>query len=283
MSQPSSLSTPDHVVEQVRDRYSRIATGETSGCGCACSGGETTVAESIGYSAADLSSLPDEANLGLGCGAPVGFLHLARGETVVDLGSGAGIDAFLAARAVGPTGRVIGVDMTPEMIDRAARRRFARLRQRRVPRGPPRALPLEDASVDAVTSNCVINLAPTRPSCSADRARAEAWRTGSRLGHRPRATAAGGPGQGCARLGRLRRRRGTHDLLRRLEAAGLTGVEVLRDVDFAASLAKASPAEADALLGRLGLTLADVHGVVHSITYRARKHVESRALSRDSR
>jgi SAM-dependent methyltransferase len=119
MSHPSSPSISHSIVDEVRDRYGRIATGETSGCGCACGGAETAISQSIGYSAAELSALPDEANLGLGCGAPIGFLHLAPGETVVDLGSGAGIDSFLAARAVGPTGRVIGVDMTPEMIERA--------------------------------------------------------------------------------------------------------------------------------------------------------------------
>jgi len=111
---------PDELVEKVRDRYGKIASGEISGCGCSCGGaGEAALSQEIGYSASDLAALPEEANLGLGCGAPLAHLALAPGETVLDLGSGAGIDAFLAARAVGPTGRVIGVDMTPEMLERA--------------------------------------------------------------------------------------------------------------------------------------------------------------------
>ncbi len=99
-------------VGEVRERYGRIASGEISGCGCGLGdGSEQTVALGIGYGADDLAGI-EEANLGLGCGAPIAALAPRTGETVLDLGSGAGIDAFLAARAVGAEGRVVGVDMT---------------------------------------------------------------------------------------------------------------------------------------------------------------------------
>src|SRR5258708_5456851 len=114
-------SDPTRIVEKVRERYGRIATGEESGC-CGPSTGTpdcqpaADAAFKVGYQDRDLESVPEGANLGLGCGAPVGVLNLKAGETVLDLGSGAGFDAFLAARQVGDTGRVIGVDMTLEMI-----------------------------------------------------------------------------------------------------------------------------------------------------------------------
>ncbi len=272
MSHPSSSSTPN-VVNHVRDRYGRIAAGEISGCGCACGGAET-VAEAMGYSPAELEALPEEANLGLGCGAPIGFLHLAAGETVLDLGSGAGIDAFLAAREVGPTGRVVGVDMTPEMLERArtaaVRHGYANVEFRE---GRLEKLPLEDASVDAVTSNCVINLVPEKAAVFREVARV--LKPGGRLVvsdivlERPLPEALAKDmlaWVGCVAGAELRT-----TYFGRLEAAGLTQVEILSDVDYAASLAKASPAEAEALLGPLGLSVDDVRGIVHSITYRARK------------
>ena len=120
----------DEVKTTVRERYGKIATSN-SGCGCAptcCSPSETaspktrdvkTISQGLGYSATDTSSVPEGANLGLGCGNPQAIAALKPGETVLDLGSGAGFDAFLAARAVGPKGFVIGVDMTPEMVSKA--------------------------------------------------------------------------------------------------------------------------------------------------------------------
>src|SRR5512138_1251317 len=274
MNDSTSPRPPERVVEEVRDRYGRIATGEIPGCGCACDGAEAAVSRSVGYSSADLSAVPDEANLGLGCGAPVESLHLSAGETVVDLGSGGGIDAFLAARAVRPGGRVIGVAMTPEMLDRAraaaARHGFRNVECRE---GGLEALPVEDASVDAVTSNCVINLVPEKTAVFREIARV--LRPGGRMvisdivldRRLPEALAKDVLAWvGCVAGAELRT-----TYFSRLEAAGLSDVEVLRDVDYAASLARASPEEADALLGRLGLTLGDILGAVRSITYRARK------------
>lgn len=151
------------LVSQVRERYGRIGSGRESGC-CGCtSDEETRVAERIGYAKRDVKSLPDGANLGLGCGAPIDQLLLQPGEVVLDLGSGGGLDAFLAARHVGAEGRVIGVDMTPEMIERATRNaRDAGLDQVEFRQGRLESLPVDDRSVDAVTSNCFINLVPDK-------------------------------------------------------------------------------------------------------------------------
>jgi SAM-dependent methyltransferase len=145
----------------VRDRYAGFVTKNQSCCGpstaCGCAPGEASL--NLGYGAQDLSAVPEGANLGLGCGNPVALAALKPGETVLDLGSGAGFDAFLAAKAVGPQGHVIGVDMTPEMIERAtalARKHGYGNVEFRL--GDIEALPVADASVDVIISNCVVNL-----------------------------------------------------------------------------------------------------------------------------
>lgn len=150
----------------VREKYGAIAEGKPSGAGC-CGGsgcGCDGVLEEIGYSEAQAAAIPEGANLGLGCGNPIAFAALVPGETVLDLGSGAGIDCFLAAREVGPTGRVIGVDMTPPMLEKAranaARGDFPQVEFRL---GEIEHLPVADATVDAIVSNCVINLSPDKP------------------------------------------------------------------------------------------------------------------------
>ncbi len=149
------------VREIVREAYGRIAQGQ-GGCGCSpscCEPDPATLARAIGYSMEELEAVPDEANLALGCGNPTALADLKEGEVVLDLGSGAGIDCFLAAARVGPNGRVIGVDMTPEMVGRArsiaARNGFNNVEFRL---GEIENLPVEDNSVDVVISNCVINL-----------------------------------------------------------------------------------------------------------------------------
>jgi len=165
----------DTVKQTVRERYSRIAE-QGGSCGCAptcCSPKETmgldehdadAVSRGLGYSAEEVGAVPEGANLGLGCGNPRAIAALKPGETVLDLGSGAGFDAFLAARAVGPAGRVIGVDMTPEMTSRArgnqAKGDYTNVEFRL---GEIESLPVADASVDVIISNCVINLSPDKP------------------------------------------------------------------------------------------------------------------------
>jgi arsenite methyltransferase len=143
------------IVEAVRERYSAIARGEVSGCGCSAPG---KVAEAIGYTEVDLA-IAQQANLGLGCGNPLALAEIKPGMTVLDLGSGAGFDAFLAWNRVGPTGRVIGVDMTDDMLERA-RENARQLGASNVEfrKGRIEHLPVEKSSVDLVISNCVINL-----------------------------------------------------------------------------------------------------------------------------
>ena len=137
------------------------AADAPASCGCGC--GAEAQARTLGYSEGDLAAAPEGANLGLGCGNPVAIAALRAGETVLDLGAGAGFDAFLAARAVGPSGRVIGVDMTPEMVAKARanakRSGFAQVEFRL---GEIEALPVADGIVDVVISNCVINLCPDK-------------------------------------------------------------------------------------------------------------------------
>lgn len=154
------------VRKAVRERYARAATADEGCCGPSCCGGGAdadTTAEALGYSAEALRALPDDANLGLGCGNPTAIASLRPGQTVLDLGSGAGIDCFLAAREVGPTGRVIGVDMTPEMISRARANAekggYANVEFRL---GEIEALPVADGTVDVIISNCVLNLSPDK-------------------------------------------------------------------------------------------------------------------------
>ncbi len=149
------------VLEIVKEKYGEVARGERSGCGC---GSTASVAAAIGYSKEDLE-IAGEANLGLGCGNPLALSGIQPGMTVLDLGSGAGFDAFLAWRRVGPTGKVIGVDMTDDMLARA-RENAQKLGATNVEfrKGNIETLPVESNSVDLVISNCVINLSPDKPA-----------------------------------------------------------------------------------------------------------------------
>lgn len=175
----------DDIRTAVRDRYGRLASSDSccgntekaasccsepaeseSCCGesassCGCSGGQKS--EAFGYSADELAELPEGADLALGCGNPTALAEIREGDTVVDLGSGGGIDCFLAGRRVGDSGKVIGVDMTPEMIDRARKNAadggFSQVEFRL---GEIENLPIADASANLVISNCVINLSPDK-------------------------------------------------------------------------------------------------------------------------
>jgi arsenite methyltransferase len=166
----------EQVREAVRDRYAQAAKAESSCCGSnasSCCGSSTATFEEIsarlGYTAEDLAAVPEGANLGLGCGNPQAIAELKVGETVVDLGSGAGFDCFLAARQVGPTGRVIGVDMTPQMIAKARENaRKAGFDHVEFRLGEIEYLPVADASADVIISNCVINLSPDKPAVFRD-------------------------------------------------------------------------------------------------------------------
>ncbi len=175
----------EFVRDTVREGYARIARAGEGGCGsaasCGCCGGEpvdaASLARTIGYSESELAALPAGANMGLSCGNPTAIAELQPGEVVLDLGSGGGFDVFLAGPKVGPTGRVIGVDMTPDMLGRA-RRNVPTYRERtglnnvEFRLGEIEHLPVADASVDVVISNCVINLSPDK---------AQVWREIARV------------------------------------------------------------------------------------------------------
>jgi len=155
----------ESLTEAVRTKYGAVAAGSLDNE----SKGVRQVAEAFGYSTEELNAIPSGANVGLSCGNPTAFASLKPGEVVVDLGCGGGLDVFLAAQKVGPAGKAIGVDMTPEMIDRA--RRNAQLGLDGTPYRNVEfhlatidKLPLPDASVDCVISNCVINLAEDKPA-----------------------------------------------------------------------------------------------------------------------
>lgn len=148
----------------VKDAYAKIAR-ENSSCGCQCGCKEVDpkdISRAIGYSETEMNVVP-EANLGLGCGNPTAFSEIKEGDTVLDLGSGAGFDSFLAAKKVGENGKVIGVDMTEEMINKA-KENAAKYNYKNVEfrLGDIEILPVDDSSVDVIISNCVINLAPDK-------------------------------------------------------------------------------------------------------------------------
>jgi arsenite methyltransferase len=152
----------DTTRDQVRTAYAKVAKG-AGGCSVGCCGNDGGGSLVLGYTEEDLATVPDGADLGLGCGNPQAIAALLPGETVLDLGSGAGFDCFLASKRVGAKGRVIGVDMTPEMVAKArdnARRVQSTNVEFRL--GEIERLPVADASVDAILSNCVINLSPDK-------------------------------------------------------------------------------------------------------------------------
>jgi SAM-dependent methyltransferase len=162
----------DQIRQAVRKTYGQIAQSNGAGCGCgtsACCGTEKnssakTASVNLGYSEDDVSSVPEGANMGLGCGNPQAIASLREGEVVLDLGSGGGFDCFLAAKAVGPKGHVIGVDMTSEMITKSRENaEKAGLDNVEFRLGEIESLPVADETVDVVMSNCVINLSPEKP------------------------------------------------------------------------------------------------------------------------
>lgn len=170
MSDPTSSHAPspsersaDEIRGLVQKSYGERARTSTSCCG---GGSAKRISEGLGYSPAALESVPEESNLGLGCGNPTAFASLREGDVVLDLGSGGGLDALLAAQDVGERGRVIGVDMTPEMLERSRVAAVKAGLARRVEfrEGTIEALPVASDTVDVILSNCVINLSPDKPA-----------------------------------------------------------------------------------------------------------------------
>ncbi len=183
MNKNDIANEPEAVRAAVREGYGKIASSSGSCCSTArsCCGSSPEASEGlakhIGYSSEDLAALPEGANMGLSCGNPNALAALQPGEVVLDLGSGGGFDVFIAGRKVGPSGRAIGVDMTPEMLAKS-RKNTAAFRERsglnnvEFRLGEIEHLPVADASVDAIISNCVINLSPDKP---------QVWREISRV------------------------------------------------------------------------------------------------------
>jgi len=269
-------TTPaDQIREQVRERYAEIARdgGVRPSAGC-CGPQPAQVAERIGYSPGDTTAVPEGANLGLGCGAPLAAAALQPGETVLDLGSGAGFDAFLAARAVGPTGRVIGVDMTDEMLGKArTNAERAGVSNVEFRKGYIEALPLEDASIDVVISNCVINLVPDKAAVYREVARV--LRPGGRMvisdvalnEPLPPVVAADAAAlTGCVAGAALR-----DQYLATIAAAGLDGIEIVSDKGFGSVILGMVPEPLLRKAEAAGLDVQRVADTVRSLTIRARK------------
>jgi len=263
----------DEVKKHVRARYAAAATAGSSCCGPApCCGTQTGPDKereslAVGYSAEDLSGVPAESNLGLGCGNPAALAGLKEGETVLDLGAGAGIDCFLAARKVGPTGRVIGVDMTPQMIDRArenVRKSGAANIEFRL--GEIESLPAADASIDVIISNCVINLSPEK-----DRVFREAFRVlkpGGRLlvsdivlsRPLPKALQESAAVYTACVAGAMLR----DDYLKEIEAAGFRRVEIVSETAFPAEAILTS-AQASQVVRELKVSRRELESAVGSV------------------
>jgi arsenite methyltransferase len=271
----------------VRERYGERAKVGTPCCGasrscCGPQGSQDSVSAAVGYSEEQLNAIPEGADLGLGCGNPTALASLKEGETVLDLGSGAGIDCFLAARAVGPSGRAIGVDMTAEMLDRARENaRANRIHNVEFRLGEIEHLPVADGAVDVVISNCVVNLSPDKPQVFREAFRA--LKPSGRmflsdivlLKALPEAVKTSIEAYvGCVAGASMKT-----DYLAAIEAAGFQDVEVLKEVP--ADAAFSDSAEPKILVDgqevdpeSLGLDREEVHqlaGTISSITVKAVK------------
>lgn len=252
----------------VRERYGAIARESTpQGCsGGSCCGGSSAekISSRIGYSSDEMKAVPEGANLGLGCGNPTALAAIGEGETVVDLGSGAGFDSFLAARRVGPAGKVIGVDMTPDMLSRArsnaAHNDYPNVEFRL---GEIEHLPIADGIADLVISNCVINLSSDKPSVFAEAFRV--LKAGGRLmvsdivlnGNLPESLVDNMEAYSACISGAIDQ----NLYLELIRKAGFIGVEVTSETGFTDTLISGSKTETDFI----------PDGVVDSIGVRAAK------------
>ena len=270
------VKNKEAVVGSVRGKYAAIALEGGSCCGASgCgTGGEEALTLDVGYSKTQLKALPEGANLGLGCGAPIDHLALQPGETVVDLGSGAGIDVFLAADSVGPTGRVIGIDMTPQMLERARRNASkAGVQNAEFREGRLENLPVASGTIDAITSNCVINLVPDKAVVFKEIARI--LKPSGRIVISDIILDKALPPEiekdiyayvGCI-SGAARR----EDYFAMIKDAGLGDIEILKDIDYGAVVIDHAPAEAERLAAKAGVDIESLRGSVRSVTFRARK------------
>ncbi len=256
------------VKKAIREGYARVVSQSGP---CCCGGGAgkaLSLSQQIGYSGDELEDVPEGANLGLGCGNPVALAGLKKGEVVLDLGSGAGLDCFLAARKVGAKGRVIGVDMTPEMIDRGRNNaRKGNYKNVEFRLGEIENLPVADSAVDIIISNCVINLAPDKK-----RVFAEAFRVlkpGGRLMVSDIVLLQELPAVikdsveayiGCVAGAMMK-----EQYLKTIKNAGFRQVKVVEEVSFPIEL-MAEDAAAQAILENLKMPMEAVKSIIQSVT-----------------
>ena len=263
----TSVQNEDNRIrEMVRDGYAGIAR-KAGSCCAGASENNATIAKRIGYTEEQVQAIPEGANLGLGCGNPLALAGVRPGETVLDLGSGAGFDALLAAQTVGPTGRVIGVDMTPEMIARAEENvRRIGLQNVEFRLGYIETLPVEDASVDVVISNCVINLSPRKAKVFQEAFRV--LRPKGRLAISDLVLTAPLPPKllqsteayvGCVAGAMLR-----DDYLTAIKDAGFSTVDVVAESGFG-GIIDLYGAEVQAALAKDGLTMRDAERIMESV------------------
>jgi arsenite methyltransferase len=263
----------EEIKKAVRSGYARIALQGGSCCGKTrtCCGGDGGLSEEVGrkvgYSEDELKTVPDGANLGLGCGNPVAIASLQDGETVLDLGSGAGFDCFLAAARVGANGRVIGVDMTPEMVAKAqenARKGSYANTEFRL--GEIENLPVEDNCVDVIISNCVINLSPDKQKVFKEAFRV--LKPGGRLMVSDIVLKTELPefirNSIIAYVGCLSGAVLKHEYLAGIEAAGFDDVQVLGETVFPMELIISDPT-AQAIAGLLGFSQDEACNLVESV------------------
>ena len=256
----------EEIKQAVKDRYGRVAAAAAGSC-CGGGGSAEALSRKVGYSQRELDAVPQGATLGLGCGNPVALASLREDEVVIDLGSGGGLDCFLAAARVGKAGRVIGVDMTPEMIDKArANARRGGYDNVEFRLGEIEDLPVADGSADAVISNCVVNLVPDKP-----RAFREAFRVlkpGGRLmisdivllrDLPPSVKSSLDAYVGCV-AGAMTR----SDYLAAIEGAGFHEIEVVGEAPFGADCLLNDPAAA-AVVERLSLTRDETERLARSV------------------
>jgi SAM-dependent methyltransferase len=257
----------DEVRDMVQKGYARVAE-QASTCERGILPHATEVGRKIGYTETQLASVPDGANLGVGCGNPTAIDTLRPGEVVVDLGSGAGMDAFLAAKQVGPTGRVIGVDMTDAMLERARENaQKSGCTNVEFRKGTIEDLPVEGESVDAIISNCVINLSPEK-----DKVYREAYRVlrpGGRIMVSDIVLERPLPAEilqsvdaylGCVGGASLRSL-----YLRTIEEAGFREVRITREARFTDAIALDDPQVREAM-DRFGITLEQVKEYLDAVT-----------------
>ena len=260
------------IKEIVKEGYAKIAKQGSSCCGPASSCcGSANVAEDIsrriGYSEEEIAGVPEGANLGLGCGNPVALAFLREGDIALDLGSGAGLDCFLAANKVGEKGKVIGVDMTPEMVEKANENaKKSNYRNVEFRCGDIEKLPVDDDSIDVVMSNCVINLSPDKAKVFKEAFRA--LKPGGRLTISDIVLLKELPGfvkesieayVGCVSGAMIK-----SEYLEKIEAAGFRDVRVMDETAFPVELMVNDPT-AKGMIDNLGIGLDEARGVASSV------------------